>query len=79
MSLGIDAMFVAAEYGALKQGSSDAWSRSPVGITLVLSGYLNALAFSHGSLDQGHVAAMVFGIFIPTALFLSTNRLAKLR
>jgi hypothetical protein len=78
MSIGIDAMFVAVEWSALKQGA-DTYATSLTAATLMMSAYLNALAFCHGHYDVDHAAAIGFGVFIPFAIFLATNRLAKLK
>lgn len=78
MAIGIDVMFIATELGLLKQGQ-DRWGQALVSMTLIVSAYLNALAFSHGHLDAAHIPAIGFGLFIPAALYMATHRLAKLK
>jgi hypothetical protein len=78
MAIGIDAMFVACELSMLKQGS-DVWGNTLVGMTLVASAGLNALAFCHGLFDPDHAAAIGFGLLIPASIFCATHRLAKLK
>lgn len=76
MAIGIDAMFVAVEYSALKQGK-DLITNAFVGVTLGVSGFLNALAMTHG--DFSNRCAIGLGIFIPTAIALATYRLGKIK
>jgi hypothetical protein len=78
MGIGVDAMFVACEWSMLRQGA-DKYGNALVAMTLIASAGLNSLAFAHGQFDLVHIPAVLFGLFIPAALFCATHRLAKLK
>jgi hypothetical protein len=48
------------------------------GGTLVMSAGLNALAFTGGAFDAGHLAQIAFGCFVPAAISGATYILARL-
>ncbi len=78
LAIGIDAMLVAVEWGAMRQGHCSA-SKTLVAMTAVLSAYLNSLEMTGGHLDLGHLNGIVLGTFLPTAIFLATLRLGKMK
>lgn len=84
MAIGVDAMLIAVEFALL---TADDTSRMHIqhaahglmAMTLCMSAYLNALAFSHGNWDMAHCAAIVVGCFVPLAVAVSSYIMAKVR
>jgi hypothetical protein len=83
LAIGIDLMFCASEYAIITEGNDAPsirhWGEGLTAMTVAMSAGLNAMAFSHNHIDWDHSAAAGFGIFIPTAVYITTQMLGRMK
>jgi len=82
LAIGLDAMFIAVEaatISAVNAAEIRKYSAPLKSLTLAVSAGVNALALSHGQFDTAHAGSIAFGIFIPIAIYLASNILARMK